>query len=169
MRKMVVTVLALIFAFAVPVYALADNHGSSSYAIRKIPASFNDVFNELQDVVINKGLVIDLVGNVDKMIERTAKVAKSVTEEGSSSPYLHAKYILFCSAKLTQKAVSASVENMGICPYIIFVYETKAEPGFTHIGYRQPILGPSRRSKKISMEIIAFLQSILEETASANY
>lgn len=169
MRKMVLTLFALVFTLAATQFSFADNHDTSGYAIRKIPASFEDVFNELQDVIINKGLVIDLVGDVGTMIERTAEVAKSITEEGSKSPYIAAKYVLFCSAKLTQKAVSASSENMGICPYIVFVYETKAEPGMTHIGYRQPILGPSRRSKKISMEIIAFLQSILDETESAGY
>ncbi len=169
MKKSVITLIAALFAIVAPSFALADSHVSPGYSIIKINAGFDDVFSELQDVLVNKGLVIDLVGHVDKMIERTAVVTKSVTETGSKSPYKSAKYVLFCSAKLTQKAVSASPENLGICPYIVFAYETKAEPGVTRVGYRQPILGASRTSHKVSKEVNAFLQSIIDETAAAQY
>lgn len=169
MKNLTIAIFAALLAFVTPTFAIADNHEASGYSINKISAGFDDVFAELQDVVVNKGLVIDLVGHVDKMIERTAGVTKSVTEAGSKSPYKSAKYILFCSAKLTQRAVSASPENLGICPYIVFAYETKAEPGVTRVGYRQPILGASRTTKKVTKEINAFLQSIIDETAAAQY
>ena len=169
MRNFTIAILASLFALLSTSIAPADSHGSPGYSIHKINAGFDDVFTELQDILINKGLVIDLVGHVDKMIERTANVTKSVTEEGSKSPYKFAKYVLFCSAKLTQKAVSASPENLGICPYIVFAYETKAEPGITRIGYRQPISGASRTTKKVTSEINSFLLSIIDETAAAQY
>jgi len=169
MRNFTIAILASLLALLTTSIASADSHTSPGYSIHKIKAEFGDVFSELQDVLINKGLVIDLVGHVDKMIERTAEVTESVTEEGSNSPYKSAKYVLFCSAKLTQKAVSASPENLGICPYIVFAYETKAEPGITRIGYRKPILGASRTTQKVTKEVNAFLQSIIDETAAAQY
>ncbi len=169
MKNFTIAIFASLFALLTTSIAFADSHASPGYSIHKINAGFDDVFSELQDVLINKGLVIDLVGHVDKMIERTADVTKSITEEGSSSPYKSAKYVLFCSAKLTQKAVSASPENLGICPYIVFAYETKAELGVTRIGYRKPILGASRTTRKVTTEVNAFLQSIIDETAAAQY
>ncbi len=169
MRNLTIAILVTIIAFMTTSIASADSHTSPGYSIHKINAGFDDVFNELKDVLINKGLVIDLVGHVDKMIERTADVTKSVTEEGSKSPYKSAKYVLFCSAKLTQKAVSASPENLGICPYIVFAYETKTEPGITRVGYRKPILGASRTTQNVTKEVNAFLQSIIDETAAAQY
>lgn len=169
MKNFTAAILTSLFAFLTVTVGFADNHASPGYSIHKIDAGFDDVFTELQDVLINKGLVIDLVGHVDRMIERTANVTNSITEDGSKSPYKSAKYVLFCSAKLTQKAISASPENLGICPYIVFAYETKAEPGVTRIGYRQPILGTSRTTQKVTKEIQAFLQSIIDETAAAQY
>ena len=169
MKRFVPALLALFFALGAWGNASADGHDPTGYYIAKVNASFEDVFSELQDVVINKGLVIDLVGHVDKMIERTAEATGSVTETGSKSPYLNAKYVLFCSAKLTQRAISASPENLGICPYVIFAYETKAQPGVIHVGYRLPIFGPSRTSKKISKDITEFLQTIVNETVKADY
>lgn len=169
MKNLAMTLLAVLFAINTTTFASADNHLLTGYSINKINAGFDDVFSELQDVVINKGLVIDFIGHVDKMIERTAEVTGSVTESGSKTPYIAAKYILFCSAKLTQKAISASTENLGICPYVVFAYETKAEPGVTRVGYRQPIFGQSSTSHKVSAEINGFLQSVIDETAAAQY
>ncbi len=165
MRNQLIAAMALLVTASGFSIASADENSAIGYSIKKIDAEFSDVFSELQDVVINNGLVVDLVGHVDKMLMRTAEASGSVTEEGSKSPYINAKYVLFCSAKFTQKAISASVENLGICPYIVFAYETKAEPGITRIGYRQPIVGKSRTSKRISAEITEFLQSILDDTA----
>lgn len=169
MKNLITVFVAIVFTLSATIFATADNHPQVGYSIKKINAGFEDVFSELQDVVINKGLVIDLVGHVDKMIERTADATGSVTESGSKSPYVAAKYILFCSAKLTQQAISASTENLGICPYVVFAYETKAQPGITRVGYRKPIFGQSRTSHKISAKINAFLQSIIDETAAASY
>ena len=128
--------------------------------------TFSDVFQDLKDAVINRGLVIDYTGHVDKMLERTAKSAGSVTESGDKSPYLHAKYVQFCSAKLTHESVSANPYNLAICPYIVFIFETKAEPGKIVVGYRKPQPGPSRLSKKAFAKVTKLLAEISKEVTS---
>lgn len=133
---------------------------------KTIAAEFDVVFADLQDTIINKGLVIDYVGNVDNMLERTSGAAESVTTTGQKSPYLHAKYLQFCSSKLTHKAVSADPQNLAICPYIFFIYETRSNPGNITVGYRPPVFGPSKRSKKIKVEVLEFLQGIVDETTA---
>lgn len=129
--------------------------------------SFEDVFQDLKDAVINRGLVIDYVGHVDKMLERTSAAAGSVTSSGSKTPYLNAKYIQFCSAKLTHSSVSANPFNLSICPYVVFVFEAKSDPGKIIIGYRRPIPpGPSRLTKKAFATIDNLLDAITKEAAS---
>lgn len=145
--------------------AMADN---AAPKIHSLQASFEDVLLELQEVVINRGLVVDYTGHVDEMLDRTADAAGSITDSGETSPYLHAKYIQFCSAKLTHAAVSANPQNLAICPYIIYLYETRAVPGTIHIGYRQPVFGPSKASRKIEAQINKFLQAIVDDTVQAS-
>ncbi len=125
--------------------------------------SFEDVLFDLKDAVVNRGLVIDYTGHVDKMLERTAKAAGSITSAGSKSPYLNAKYIQFCSAKLTHQAVSANPFNLAICPYVVFIFETRAEPGKIVVGYRRPMPGPSKRSKEALAKIDKLLDDIARE------
>ena len=99
-------------------------------------------------------------------LERTSEAAGSVTEEGAKSPYKHAKYVQFCSAKLTHEAVSASPLNIGICPYVTFVIESRAEPGKITVGYRRPIPGPSKKTKKAFAKIDALLDEISKEAVA---
>ena len=156
------TIASSCMFFAVSQPASAAQEGPQTHMVE---APFEDVMLDLQDAVVGRGLVIDYTGNVDKMLERTAEAAGSVTESGTKSPYLHAKYIQFCSAKLTHEAVSANPQNLSICPYLVYLYETQDQPGTVHIGYRKPVFGPSKASHKIETKINTFLQAIIDEVA----
>lgn len=145
--------------------SLASEPNITQY-LKTVNAEFDEVFADLQDTIINEGLVIDFIGNVDTMLERTSGAAKSVTPTGQKSPYLHAKYLQFCSSKLTHDAVSADPQNLAICPYIFFVYETRSKPGSITLGYRPPVFGPSKRSKKIKVEVLEYLQAIVDKTVA---
>ncbi len=129
----------------------------------KTKAAFDDVFIGLQDAVIGKGYNIDYVGHMNTMLNRTSKAVGSVTEKGSTSPYVNAKFMNFCSAKLTHEAVSANPQNIAICPYVVFIYEEKAEPGVIHVGYRRPVAGPSKRTRKAFDKIEAMLTDVINE------
>ena len=165
MRKLVLVLISAVFTIAAAQFAMAQSAG---FKIDTIKAPFDDVFQELQDVVINKGLVVDLVGDVGKMIERTADAVENPAGGEGGSPYLNAKYIVFCSAKLTHQAVDANVENLGICPYTVFAYETRAASGTTHVGFRLPLVGEDEKSQQAARDITAFLQTIIDETAAAS-
>ncbi len=143
--------------------------GEAAPETRAVKAAFEDVLLELQDAIIERGLVIDYTGHVDKMLERTADAAGSVTEGGSASPYLNAKYMQFCSAALTHEAVSANPQNLAICPYLVYLYEARSEPGVVRIGYRKPVFGPSKASRKVEAKINAFLSDIVDQVAAADY
>lgn len=133
------------------------------YKALKATAKFDDVEFELKDAIINRGLKIDYTGHIGKMLSRTSKTVGSVTELGSASPYLHAKYYQFCSAKLTHKVVSANPLNLSVCPYVVFIFELKSQPGVIHVGYRRPFAGPSAVTKKAVDEVEALLLKIISD------
>jgi hypothetical protein len=74
----------------------------------------------------------------------------------------------FCKSAITHKAVQANPQNLSMCPFVVFIYETAANPGQIIIGYRPPTLGTDESSKAVSQEVVSFLNTILVEVAS-NY
>ncbi len=121
--------------------------------------TYDDAKFSVQDAIVGKGLKVVYEGHMATMLERTSKAV------GKPNPYLHGEYLLFCSARHSNASVNADHQNIGICPYIIFLYETKKEPGVVQIGYRRPTGGESAKSKKALKEIDDLIHSIVKEAA----
>ena len=154
-------------ALLVAVFAFTDRAPAASelgYESRIKAGNFDDVLFDLQNAIIDRGLVIDYTGHVQTMLERTSEAVGSVTPGGSKTPYVEAKYLQFCSAKLTHEVVSANPLNIAICPYVVFIFELKSDPGNIHVGYRRPIAGPSRLTRKAVEKVEALLAEIVAET-----
>lgn len=134
-------VLVLNFVFLPLVFA-SDDRG---YTIKYKEADFEDVFLDVQDAIINRGLVIDYTGHINKMLERTADAATDGT--GTKTPFRNAKFLQFCSSVLTHEVVRIKPQNLATCPYVIFVYQTIEKPNQVAVGFRNPELripGPTR-------------------------
>ncbi len=127
--------------------------------------NYTDVRDDLKNAIINRGFVVDYVGHLNKMLERTSEAVGSVTEAGAKSPYKDAEFMQFCAAKFTHEAISANPQNIVNCPYVIYVYELTAKPGLIHVGYRTPVSGPSKISRKAVNSIDALLNEIITEAA----
>lgn len=138
--------------------------GVRGFQAYETKGAFSDVLSDLKDAIINRGLVIDYTGQLNKMLKRTSKTVGSVTESGSATPYLEAQFMQFCSAKLSHEVISANPQNIAVCPYVVFIYELKTAPGKVHVGYRRPITGPSKRSRKALAKIDALLNDIVKES-----
>ena len=139
--------------------------GEPAKTIKTVTGDFDEVFADLQDAVINRGLVIDYVGDVGKMLERTADAAKG---SDTTVPYLNARYLQFCSAVLTHQAVDADVHNLAMCPYVVFAYQTRAEPGEISVGYRQITLASSEASQAAQAKVHDLLQAVVNEAVGTN-
>ncbi|MEM9029124.1 MAG: DUF302 domain-containing protein [Pseudomonadota bacterium] len=159
-------VFGLAGALAIGSPAVQAETKALGYQSMSVEAAFEDVVFDIKDAIVNRGLVIDYTGHVDKMLERTSKAVGSETAAGSKSPYLHAKYFQFCSAKITHEVVSANALNLAICPYVVFAYELKSKPGTVHVGFRRPIADPSRRSQAALAKVEALLLEIIKEATS---
>jgi hypothetical protein len=98
---------------------------------------------------MNRGLVIDYTGHVDTMLSRTAD-ALPVQRQVALTPMPAT-----CSSAhptLTHEAVAADASNISMCPYLVFAYETTAEPGKVVIGFRPPDLRNDDASKAVKTE-----------------
>ena len=123
-----------------------------------VPGKYEDIKTDLTNAIVNQGLVIDFVGDINAMLTRTG------ADVGSTKPvYLAAQYVTFCSAKLSRAMMEADPRNMAFCPYVMFVYEAAAKPGEIVIGYRRPLGGASEASKAALVEIDALLDKIARE------
>lgn len=126
-------------------------------------APFEEVVDNLKDAIVKRGFVIDYVGQLNAMLERTAKDTGTVTPGGKKSPYKNAQFLQFCPSQLTHEAVNASALAIANCPIAVFVYETNYEPGKVHVGYRMPVASPSKRVNEINVKIAETLREIASE------
>ena len=159
--KIVISAVLVSFLF-LPAYASHSSKGRGFVDMHK-NGRFEDVYADLQDAIINRGLVIDYVGHLDQMLERTSEAVGSVSGKGAKSPYKAAKFLQFCSSKLSHEVVSANPTNIAICPFVVFVYELRSQPGVVTVGYRKPISGPSKLSRKAFAKIEKLLNGIIED------
>jgi uncharacterized protein (DUF302 family) len=174
MQRLVVTAVlaALLSIVGAGTSAIANAQINPRYTT-SIEGTFEDVYDEFKNAIINEGLTIDYVGNVDQMLERTSQAQIDTDDidqnlKQVTPVYLFAKYMQFCSSALTHKAVQANPNNLSMCPFLVFIYETNANPGRIIIGYRPPTLSTDKASKAISQEVVLFLNGIINEVAS-NY
>lgn len=98
---------------------------------RVIEGSYDDVTFDLENAIINQGLVVDWVSHVGDMLIRTGEAV-----DGAEPLYLNAAVYNFCSAELSRAAMQADPTNIQNCPYGIFVYEHADAPGQIVIGHR---------------------------------
>lgn len=125
---------------------------------------FEDVLFELNNAIIDRGLTVDYTGHLRSMLERTSDTVSTGTPAGEKTPYVEAKYLQFCSAKLTHEAVRVDPINIvRLCPYVVFIFELKSEPGKINVGYRRPVPGPSKPTQEAFAKVEALLDGIAKQ------
>ena len=145
--------LFIMFGLQGPALAVGDD-----IKLYQAKASYADVRQNLEDAIIDQGLVIDLKGEIGDMLERTGPALGK-----PDKVYANAQFFTFCSAQLSRKMVEADPHNIGYCPYIVFVYELESEPGTVHVGYRRPLIRGSQASKAALLSIDEFLDGLVQE------
>jgi uncharacterized protein (DUF302 family) len=129
-RRAVNWALAFALCALSPGWAAAQEPALKLYAKQGV---YDDVRFELNNAIIDRGLVVDFNGQIAKMLARTGADVGS-----TKSVYKNAEYFTFCSAQLSRATMEADPLNVGFCPYVVFIYETAAAPGTIQVGYRRP-------------------------------
>lgn len=156
--KSVATIALSTALLVAPLPALAADM-EPGLAVMTTESSFEDAVSDLENAIVNEGLVIDYKGMVGDMLARTGEAV------GAVSPYSDAVYIQFCSARHTHAAVAADPQNIAACPYVVFAYEM-ADGSGVHVGYNRPEGAAGDTSAAAIAEIDALLEGIVTKAAS---
>ena len=127
---------------------------------RVVEAPFEDVRFDVENAIINRGLVIDYVSHIGEMLARTGADVGSGEEV-----FTRAEAMLFCSAALSRAAMEADAGNIAFCPYSVFLYETPDAPGKVTVGFRRlPETGTDASGKALAA-VNELLSGIVREVA----
>jgi uncharacterized protein (DUF302 family) len=124
----------------------------------QVSAAFDDVRFDLENAIVNHGLVIDYVSHIGDMLDRTSEDVG-----GKKQIFVKAESMLFCSANLSRKVMEANAANIAYCPYSVFVFETPDQPGTVTVGYRHLGETGSEASQAAIKEVNALLDAIAKE------
>jgi uncharacterized protein (DUF302 family) len=150
--------LRIVLVLALVAGSVHAGQAQEALVIHSKRAAFDDVKFELQNAIVGRGLTVETNGDVAGMLARTG------ADIGSTAAiYRQAEYFAFCSAKLSRAAMQADPANLGFCPYVVFIYETAAAPGTTHVGYRRLPAQGSEASRAALAEVAALLDGIVQD------
>ncbi len=157
-----VTITRFVLFLAIIMSGSTLSASSQARYTMTVEAEFDDVFFDLKEQIIGKGLVVEHIGHVGKMLERTS-VAVIGSNNNHIKTYKFAKYLQFCSATLTHHASGKDAANLSICPFVLYAYETTKQPGKVTIGYRNPDFGDMDQSDPLFTKIHAFLKQLVDD------
>jgi uncharacterized protein (DUF302 family) len=124
-------------------------------------AKFENVRDDVESAIKNRGLVIDNTSHINTMLERTGKDLGTTTKI-----YQEGLAFSFCSATVSRKTMEADAHNITYCPYAVVVYVTAADPKTVHVAYtRAPATG-SDANKAALAEMNNLLDGIAKEGLS---
>ena len=151
-KKLASTILVVLGLLAAGAVA------AGAFQSRTKAGSYEDVKFDLTNAIIERGLVVDFTGNVAGMLERTG------ADVGSTKKlYRNAEYFLFCSAKLSREMMEADPANMGLCPFVVFIYEREDKPGEIVVGFHEPVSRGGPASAGAIKAVQTLLLDILSE------
>lgn len=123
-----------------------------------VEGEFEDVREALELAITGRGIVINNVSHIGKMLARTgADLGEGGTIFGAAQAFE------FCSATVSRNMMQPDPHNIIFCPYIIAVYTLPSDPKTVHLSYRRPLLVGTEESKESLRAVEKLLDSIIEE------
>lgn len=148
------------------VFALATAMSAAAVAAEKpivtfaVEGDYADVRADLEDAIVNRGLVVAYVAKIADMLKRTAGVV-----EGAKPVYTFGESLQFCSATLSRRTMEANPDNIAFCPYQVFVYQKAGDKTTVTVGYRRVPECCDDASRAAIADINKLLDGIVRETA----
>lgn len=131
-----------------------DNHMVVSTKAGK----FEDVRDDVEMAITNRGLVINNVSHVGEMLQRTGKDLGDAKQV-----FLKAEALEFCSAVVSRRMMEANPDNIVFCPYVISIYVLPEKPNEVRIAYRKPQIVGSPASQAALKAVDELLSGIVHE------
>ena len=161
MRALSRAAQAIITALALAATSLPALAAEPSRVVtHSAPGKFTDVVDDLKLAVEARGLVIDHVSFVGRMLERTGK------DVGSTRPlYQDAQALSFCSATLSRRTMEADAANLVWCPYTLVVYATAQDPTRVHVAFQRPWRPDGSAASRAALQEVEALLDGIARTA----
>ncbi len=123
--------------------AAAENY----VAIYKTQGSYADVRDFVRIGIESEGLVINSVGHIADMLERTGKDVGSTRQV-----YEGGEQFEFCSSTLSRAMMEADPHAIALCPFIISVYKMPGDKT-VYVSYRKPAQTRNPKLRKVLVDI----------------
>lgn len=132
------------------VIATAELSADSPVVVYKTQGEFDDIKEDLELAIADRGLLVSGTLHISEMLERTGK------DLGYTRPvYRKAESIEFCSASVSHLMVSTHPVNAVICPFTIAIYILPDEPDTIYIAFRKPYLaGEASKAQQVIFELM---------------
>ena len=151
--------IGFVFLISISLACSGSNIEDSKLQKRYITiGTFDEVKENVVDALTDKGLVVNNIAHISKMLKRTGKdLGKSKTI------YLKAENIEFCSATVSRKTMEADPHNIIYCPYIISVYVLFKDPKKVYVSYRKMPRLANKKSNAALQLVEKLLDDIIKE------
>lgn len=161
LNKLLITVISVFFLAAGAQAAMKPETRTDVRVTYKVKAKFEEVRDQLRSAITGKGIKINNVSYIGKMLIRTGKDLGFKKEV-----FTQAQAFEFCSATVSRATMEADPHNIVFCPYIISVYELANEKGSIYMSYRRPSIIGSDASKKSLQDVEKLMDEIAQEALS---
>ncbi len=128
--------------------------------MRKVESTFEYVFDDIKSAITDRGIKINNISYIGKMLARTAKAVGASKQVFGDD---NAVAIEFCSSTISRDTMEADPHNIVFCPYIITVYSLPGEKDTTYVSYRIPTPVGTPESQAS----IKAVETLLEEIITA--
>ncbi|MEW6133448.1 MAG: DUF302 domain-containing protein [Pseudomonadota bacterium] len=137
-----------LLALALLAFASTLAHAADNYVVVfKAQGSYTDVRDFIRMGIESEGLVINNVGHIADMLERTGKDLGATRHV-----YDHGEQFEFCSATLSRAMMEVDPHAIALCPFIISVYQMSGD-STVYVSYRKPVQTKNAALRKVLREI----------------
>lgn len=147
------TVLLLLASYSSPLQAHDDY-----MAVSIVAGKFEDVRDDVEMAITDRGMIVNNVAHVGEMLERTGD---SLGE--TRKIFLKAEVLEFCSAVISRRMMEANPDNIVFCPYVISIYVIPDKPEEVRVSYRRPQIVGSIQSQAALEAVEKLLSDIVRD------
>ena len=128
--------------------------------VRSVVGDFDRVWEELEDTIKGKGLVISSTSYIKRMLENTGDAFGY-----EKKLYVDAKVLGFCSATLARQMFEADRHFMIFCPFKIAAYAIPSEADRVYLSY-WPLKEKDSKGleAKVLGEVDKLLADVIDQT-----
>ncbi|UCE89663.1 MAG: DUF302 domain-containing protein [Pseudomonadota bacterium] len=154
-------VLLILLSISVVFPAIAGDQPRDYMRHYVVSGTFEDVRDDVELAITGRGIKINNVAHIGKMLARTGKDLG-----GAKEVFTEAQAFEFCSATVSRATMEADPHNIVFCPYVIAVYALPNESNKVHIAFRRPLFVGTAASKASLEAVDKLLADIVSEVAN---